>query len=880
MVAKKFDEASNYISKTYNYTLNSKKISADSLDPVTFLTKLCEEYKNYVQIMKAPHLILDTTETKAISKAIKFFTKALALPIVTTSAYKNAANDAWSNLDQNEMQYLIQVFSPYHAIFSLSKHIFRHQKITNLVIIHDVTLGSHETFLEMFLNVNVRYVIDQIDLKMNIYEKLSNYSRTFSNFFVMGSSQNVKSILEIADSQLLFETKYAWYAFTLDDGIVNCSTCANAKIISVQPSGMHSIEYPIYDKDIPSNDFYSHLFIGSILSLRNSSYVSRWTKYDFINCETYDGNNTPFRENIDLKENLQRYMFNYKPFNMEVKLVHFTDGKIKDSVLIGQWISYEDNEVKLMNKNLWREFIGTEVLKIVVVEQKPFIFLDYSHPRGYNGYLVDMMEEIGQLLGFEFYLELASDNAIGDVDDDGLWNGLIGDILNLKADIGLASIPVSSIREKVIDFTIPYYEAVGSIMLMKLFRTEPSLNKFIDVIETEVWIYILAAYALTSLLIWIFDKYQPEKDPNERIFSLRESLWFCFLSLTPQGTGGLPRNLPGLIVTVSWWLFSFVILASYTANLSAILTVSLFNNQIENINDLEKEYRLKFAPLNGSYTMQYFSRLARIEEMFHHIWKNMTFDGDHNEKAKSKYSVWSYPVSNKYNDIWNSMQSAGFPKTMDEVLERIRRSTSSADGFVFLGDATDCRYLVLTNCDLQTVGEEFSTKPYAIAVPEGSPLKRRLDFAIMELIERGTLQQLKTKWWDRNPDRKLCETENRLDGIGLPNMGGVFGLMLFGIGLAIIVLDKARPHTSILTRQKLRDLGLEVLMHPPYRLDLAPSNTHLFNFAGGKFALTEACENRLSQFLANRDEGFYERGIMVLTSKFQQVIEQNGAYSI
>ena len=40
--------------------------------------------------------------------------------------------------------------------------------------------------------------------------------------------------------------------------------------------------------------------------------------------------------------------------------------------------------------------------------------------------------------------------------------------------------------------------------------------------------------------------------------------------------------------------------------------------------------------------------------------------------------------------------------------------------------------------------------------------------------------------------------------------------------------DNARPHTSVVTRQKLMELGWEVLMHPPYSPDLAPSNYYLF----------------------------------------------------
>lgn len=41
----------------------------------------------------------------------------------------------------------------------------------------------------------------------------------------------------------------------------------------------------------------------------------------------------------------------------------------------------------------------------------------------------------------------------------------------------------------------------------------------------------------------------------------------------------------------------------------------------------------------------------------------------------------------------------------------------------FLGDAADFKYQKLINCDLQIIGDEFSRKPYAMAVQQGSPLK-------------------------------------------------------------------------------------------------------------------------------------------------------------
>ena len=40
--------------------------------------------------------------------------------------------------------------------------------------------------------------------------------------------------------------------------------------------------------------------------------------------------------------------------------------------------------------------------------------------------------------------------------------------------------------------------------------------------------------------------------------------------------------------------------------------------------------------------------------------------------------------------------------------------------------------------------------------------------------------------------------------------------------------DNAQLHTSLMTRQKLRELGWEILMHLPYSPDIAPSDYHLF----------------------------------------------------
>ncbi|GFY14763.1 histone-lysine N-methyltransferase SETMAR [Trichonephila clavipes] len=94
--------------------------------------------------------------------------------------------------------------------------------------------------------------------------------------------------------------------------------------------------------------------------------------------------------------------------------------------------------------------------------------------------------------------------------------------------------------------------------------------------------------------------------------------------------------------------------------------------------------------------------------------------------------------------------------------------------------------------------------------------------------------------------------------------------------------DNARPHTSVVTCQKLWELDWECLMHPPNSPNLAPSDYPPFlalqNFLSDKkLGSREDCENRLLEFFANKDQDFYESSIMKLILKWQ-IIQQNGAY--
>ncbi|XP_043501569.1 histone-lysine N-methyltransferase SETMAR-like [Polistes fuscatus] len=101
----------------------------------------------------------------------------------------------------------------------------------------------------------------------------------------------------------------------------------------------------------------------------------------------------------------------------------------------------------------------------------------------------------------------------------------------------------------------------------------------------------------------------------------------------------------------------------------------------------------------------------------------------------------------------------------------------------------------------------------------------------------------------------------------------------------ILQHDNARPHCARRTLEKINELGWEVLPHPPYSPDVAPSDFHLFralqHFLSGKtFANLDDIQNAISRYFAEKPINFYRSGIENLLTRWQKVIDNDGEYII
>ncbi|CAK9818783.1 Histone-lysine N-methyltransferase SETMAR [Anthophora plagiata] len=97
--------------------------------------------------------------------------------------------------------------------------------------------------------------------------------------------------------------------------------------------------------------------------------------------------------------------------------------------------------------------------------------------------------------------------------------------------------------------------------------------------------------------------------------------------------------------------------------------------------------------------------------------------------------------------------------------------------------------------------------------------------------------------------------------------------------------DNARPHVSLAVRTKLLEFDWDVLPHPPYSPDLAPSDYYLFlslkNFLRNrKFKSVNEVKNGLEEYFKNKPREFWKNGIMRLPERWQKVVEEKGSYII
>lgn len=406
----------------------------------------------------------------------------------------------------------------------------------------------------------------------------------------------------------------------------------------------------------------------------------------------------------------------------------------------------------------WLVTADAKELSITTIKQEP-----YTMSRGseLEGYCIDLISELSKKLGFKYKLHLVKDNRYGFMDSTGNWNGMIGEIIKGDADLAVAPLTLTAVREQFVDMTTPFMQTGIGFLIHKDLASEESSFSLLSPFSTDMWVGVLIAFLLTGLCIFLVGRISPtewaEPDTEEQSFTLLHSFWYITGALTLQGAGPHPKALSGRLVSAIWWLFAVLLLACYFGNFNSMSHSNDKHVSIKRFEDLANQDVIDYGTVEAGSTMFFFKNSNN--PVHRRIYQNM-------ERKKS------------------------YVTSMEEGIRRTQEGN-----FAFIGEAVSLDLAVARYCKMTRSEEVIAMRGYSIAAPMGSPLLKNLTVAILELSESGELTYLRDKWWASS-----CMGSDRAhasESLEPNDLRGIFLLLGLGLGVGLLVallelLSKAR----------------------------------------------------------------------------------------
>ncbi len=264
---------------------------------------------------------------------------------------------------------------------------------------------------------------------------------------------------------------------------------------------------------------------------------------------------------------------------------------------------------------------------------------------------------------------------------------------------------ITSARDTDFDFSIPTLQAGLLVMVRDTGETAKTASPVWDMLRllfsrtTIVWLGIaLILVLIPAHLVWLFERQRPNgiiSSPN--YFPGIFEAFFWAISTLTGSPEGMPHQWVARTFAIFWIFAGVVFVAFYTAQLTTALTVEQIRGSIEGPGDLPGK---QVATIAGSTAANYL--------------------GQQNAQV---------------------LEFATTDQAYKALLEK------KADAVVLPAPLLLYYAAHEGKGRVKTVGPEFNTAPAAIMVQLDSPLRRKINLALIALRENGTYQQIYDKWF-------------------------------------------------------------------------------------------------------------------------------------
>ncbi|HEY0218323.1 MAG TPA: transporter substrate-binding domain-containing protein [Afipia sp.] len=261
-----------------------------------------------------------------------------------------------------------------------------------------------------------------------------------------------------------------------------------------------------------------------------------------------------------------------------------------------------------------------------------------------------------------------------------------------KFDVAIGALTITGARYRRLDFTSSYYStglgiavpASGSLSWIPVIRAFTTFG-FLQAVIALLGLALLAGFS-----IWLLERHHNEQFGGGIKKGITSGVWWATTAMTRRGIINYgPQTVSGRVVGTIWTITSIIAIAIFTAAITSALTVRHLQGTVHSVGDLNS---VRVGVVRGSSTQ----------------------DALHNLKIG-------------YQDF--DTPTAG--------LEALR--ANRLDAFVY--DKPLLAWLVQQqfSSSIAMLDTTFEPQNYAMAIPNGSPLRAELNIAILDATQ--------SDWW-------------------------------------------------------------------------------------------------------------------------------------
>jgi polar amino acid transport system substrate-binding protein len=333
---------------------------------------------------------------------------------------------------------------------------------------------------------------------------------------------------------------------------------------------------------------------------------------------------------------------------------------------------------------------NTSELRVAIMVVPPFVI---QQDGSYTGFSIDLWNALATQMKVKTDYRLVSD-----------VTSLVEALRSKSVDMIGSPITITAARDAEFDFSLPITQAGLQIMVRDTGRSTTS-NPLEDLLELLfsktmlLWLGIaLVLILVPAHLVWFLERGREGamiRNPKY-LPGILEAMYWAVSSLTSQAQD-MPHQWLARAFSVFWMFAGVVFVAFYTAQLTTNLTVKQIQGSVDGPGDLPGK---RVAAVANTVAVDYLRA--------------------HNVQVLEFHNA----------------------SSMIEALQ-----TKQVDAIVFQSPVLLYYVAHEGKGIVKVVGPEFDVAPVGFGFQLDSPLRRRVNQALLELRENGTYRQIYDKWF-------------------------------------------------------------------------------------------------------------------------------------